>query len=688
MNRRDAVFSTLSLAALCPSDSVAQATSAPAAAATGSLPPVLAFFGRPLLGAAMLSPLGTKVAMRVTSAGKGYARLAVFDLESQKASAVAAITDSHINVIRWVDDERLVFDTEVTLTDFKRVDYGPGLFGVDARGGSIRELVETRPRGFLAEGSGSRAALHWHFSLLQPAPQEGGDEVLVYRPEEVSKERLAHYELLWLHARHGGHREVEAPLHAQVWVFDFQRRLRAVVTRRGTDLELLWRDADGPWRSLRRGTSLEDEGWQPLFVDEQDRLYVSAGHQGRTALFIVDTQRAQLSATPLLSHPMFDVHVRFIVSEGRLVGLRYTIDAEVTHWLDLEAKTLQSRVDALLPSTSNRLSLPRRGNSPWVVIEAGSDQQPTRTLVYNRQTQKMVRLGDRHPDIDARRMAHTDFVQFKARDGRSIPAWLTLPPGRSKTALPLVVWVHGGPWVRGMSWRWHPEVQFLASRGYAVLQPEFRGSTGYGYEHFRAGWRQWGQAMQTDLADAARWAIEQRVADPARIALLGASYGGYATMMGLVQEPQLFRAGVAWSAVSDLQMMYSLEWSDILGESKRHGLPRLLGDRVADAEMLKLHSPLQQAARLRSPLLLAHGGWDARVPVVHFEAMRDALKAHNPQLQAVLYPEEGHGWMHAETQSDFWSRVERFLEQHLTGKVGASDTPPAPATKPGPAALS
>jgi prolyl oligopeptidase PreP (S9A serine peptidase family) len=677
MNRRDAVFSALSLAALRPSDSLAQAA-APLATATGPLPPVLAFFGRPLLGAAVLSPLGTKVAMRVTPAGKGHARLAVFDLETQKAHAVAAITNSHIDDIQWVDDERLVFDTEVTLTDFRRVDYGPGLFSVDAHGGSIRELVQARPGGSAAAGSGSRGALHWHFSLLQPAPPQAGDEVLVYRPEEISKERLGHYELLWLNAHKGGRRDVEAPLHAQRWVFDFQRRLRAVVTRQGTDLELLWRDADGPWRLLRRGTTLEGNDWQPLFVDEQDRLYVSAGHRGRAALFTVDTQEARLSATPLLSHPVFDVRASFIVSESRLVGLRYTIDAEVTHWLDAQAKTLQARVDALMPSTSNRLSLPQRGNSPWVMIEAGSDQQPTRTLAYNRQTQKMVRLGDRHPEIDARRMAQTDFVQFKARDGRNIPAWLTLPPGRGKTALPLVVWVHGGPWSRGMRWRWHPEVQFLASRGYAVLQPEFRGSTGYGHAHFRAGWRQWGQAMQTDLADAARWAIEEKVADPARIALLGASYGGYATLMGLVQEPELFRAGVAWAAVTDLQMMYSLQWSDILGETKRYGLPRLLGDPVADAQMLKAQSPLQQAARLRSPLLLAHGGWDARVPVVHFEAMRDALKAHNPQLQAVLYPEEGHGWMHTETLSDFWSRVERFLEQHLAGSKGGADTAPAP----------
>lgn len=171
--------------------------------------------------------------------------------------------------------------------------------------------------------------------------------------------------------------------------------------------------------------------------------------------------------------------------------------------------------------------------------------------------------------------------------------------------------------------------------------------------------------MHTDLADGACWAIEQKVADPARIALLDACHRGYGTLLGLVQEPGLFRAGVAWAAVTDSQMMYGVGWSDILGETKRYGLPRQLGDPVADAEMLKQHSPLQQAARLRNPLLLAHGGWDARVPVVHFEILRDVLKAHNPHLQSLLYPEEAHGWMHTDSAVDFWTRVERFLAQHL-----------------------
>jgi dipeptidyl aminopeptidase/acylaminoacyl peptidase len=221
-----------------------------------------------------------------------------------------------------------------------------------------------------------------------------------------------------------------------------------------------------------------------------------------------------------------------------------------------------------------------------------------------------------------------------------------------------------------MQWRWHPEVQFLASRGYVVLQPEFRGSLGFGQDHFRAGWRQWGQAMQSDLADAARWAVAQSIADPQRIGLLGASYGGYATLMGLAQEPQLFRAGIAWVAVSDLDMMYGLRWSDFTQETRALDLPRLMGDRVADAAMLRANSPVHLAGRITNPLLLAHGAWDVRVPLDHAEVMRKALAPHNRQLEWVVYDNEGHGWQRPDNLADFWQRVERFLARHLASPAG------------------
>jgi dipeptidyl aminopeptidase/acylaminoacyl peptidase len=291
---------------------------------------------------------------------------------------------------------------------------------------------------------------------------------------------------------------------------------------------------------------------------------------------------------------------------------------------------------------------------------------PARYFAWHRGERTLTLLGQERPRVQPAQMAPMNFVRYPARDGLSIPAYLTLPPGGPRKNLPLVVLVHGGPWLRGAVWGWDPQVQFLASRGHAVLQPEFRGSTGFGSRHFRASFKQWGLAMQDDLTDGARWAIAQGVADPKRVAIMGASYGGYATLMGLVKEPELFRCGVCWVGVSDIDLMYAAHWSDFPGVWKDHGMPQLIGDRLKDAEQLRATSPLQQAARIRNPLLIGHGRLDKRVPIEHGRRMFDAVKGHNPAAEYVEYAEEGHGWYDPATNMAWWKRVEGFLARHLT----------------------
>ena len=264
-------------------------------------------------------------------------------------------------------------------------------------------------------------------------------------------------------------------------------------------------------------------------------------------------------------------------------------------------------------------------------------------------------------------MAKRDMVRIKAGDGLDIPVHLTRPPGREGPA-PMVVLVHGGPWVRGGEWRWDPDSQFLASRGYVVVEPEFRGSMGFGFKHFQASWKQWGLAMQDDVADAVRWAAASQRVDGRRVCIIGGSYGGYATLMGLVRDPDVYRCGVAWAAVSEpLRLLESSWWwaDDIDDDVRRHELPRLLGDPKQDAEMLKAISPVQQAARIRAPLLLVHGDRDVRVPLVHAKAMREALQRHGQEPEWLSFPDEGHSWRKVETQRAFARRLETFLDQHL-----------------------
>jgi dipeptidyl aminopeptidase/acylaminoacyl peptidase len=304
------------------------------------------------------------------------------------------------------------------------------------------------------------------------------------------------------------------------------------------------------------------------------------------------------------------------------------------------------------------------------VVRSFSDRDPGLLLLYRADVEPAQRLSlisRARRDLDTSRMASIDFQRIKARDGREIPVWLTVPPGRKAGDKgPAVVMVHGGPWVRGGHWRWKPMEQFLASRGYVVVSPEFRGSTGYGSAHFRAGWKQWGRAMQDDVADAARWAIAQGWAD--RLCIAGASYGGYATYMGLVNDPDLYKCGVAWVGVADPFLYLEGSWwvrDDISGEGRRYDLKAMVGDAERDRAALEAVSPVVQAARIKTPLLMAYGEADKRVPIQHGERLRKAMRAAGAEPEWISYPTEGHSWIKLETKVDFARRFEAFLDKHL-----------------------
>lgn len=267
-------------------------------------------------------------------------------------------------------------------------------------------------------------------------------------------------------------------------------------------------------------------------------------------------------------------------------------------------------------------------------------------------------------------MGSQDIVKYRARDGLEIPAWLTLPAKGGKK-LPLVVRVHGGPYLRGNVWGWDAGGQFIASRGYAVLEPEFRGSAGFGFKLFSAGMKQWGLKMQDDIADSVKWAVDKGIADPDRVCIMGGSYGGYATLMGLVNDPGLYRCGIAYAAVTDIPLLYDSGMAVLSGlpdDYKEYGVPVLVGDLGKDAAQFVATSPLKQAARIKRPLLLAHGSDDHRVPVPHFRKMRSALESAKADAEFVEYAGEGHGWSTLKTRLDFWSRVEKFLDKHIGQK--------------------
>ncbi len=429
--------------------------------------------------------------------------------------------------------------------------------------------------------------------------------------------------------------------------------------------------AAGQWRKLDESDMYagRTDSFAPRFFEPDGTLYVNASRGAdKLAIFTYDLISGKLSAKPLMSMSDFDFNGSFVVGGKKILGFHYQADEDMTFWFDDHMKALQKSIDVMLPATANRISVAPRPQTPFVLVTSYSDVQPPLTLLYNTYTKVLTKVGVTYGKIDPARMGHKEMVRYPARDGLPIPAYLTLPPGEARKNLPMVVLVHGGPYVRGVTWGWSPESQFLASRGYAVLEPEYRGSTGFGSKHFRAGWKQWGLAMQNDIADGAKWAIAQGIVDPRRICISGGSYGGYAALMGLINDPDLFKCGIDWAGVTDFKLLYDSGWrywSDISEEAKQYNQPVLVGDLEKDAAQFKATSPLLQAARLKQPVLLAYGGRDMRVPLVHGLALRDAVTTTNPNVEWVVYEDEGHGWASLENRLDFWGRVEKFLHKYI-----------------------
>lgn len=288
-----------------------------------------------------------------------------------------------------------------------------------------------------------------------------------------------------------------------------------------------------------------------------------------------------------------------------------------------------------------------------------SDRNPGEYFLFNRETQHARHIGSRGRALVPEQMGSTRLVQIESRDGLQLDGLLTLPASGAEKNLPLVVHPHGGPFDVVDTWGFDPRVQLLATRGYAVLQVNFRGSGGYGSAFVRAGYKQWGRSMQDDLTDATRWAIEQGIAAPGRICLFGASYGGYASLMGVAKEPDLYACAVGDIGVYDLELMHrrgdvqQVRWG-------RNFLRETLGE-----EGLREYSPVRLADRIKAPVFLAAGENDRRAPIQHTELMEAALQRAGVPVQSLYFRGEGHGYYSADNKQKFYEQLLAFLDRHI-----------------------
>jgi dipeptidyl aminopeptidase/acylaminoacyl peptidase len=318
----------------------------------------------------------------------------------------------------------------------------------------------------------------------------------------------------------------------------------------------------------------------------------------------------------------------------------------------------------------------------WLVVAMSGPLKPTRTLLLDRRTGHRRLLAVSPWEAWLETLSQTQPFSFTARDGRPIPGYVTVPRGTAGRRLPTVMFIHGGPWVRDLG-TLDPRVQFLANRGYAVVQVNYRGSSGYGKAHLWAAVGEFGRKMSDDIDDAAQWAIDRGIADPDRIAIMGGSYGGYAAMVGMTRTPRLYAAGVSFVGVSDLPALMDLmpeywepyRWRRVLGRPD---------DPEARARMWEA-SPLRLVDKVERPMLIIHGANDPRVRRDQSERFAGALKSFGKPVELHVFPDEGHGLNRPANRARYYAMVEAFLARHLGGRVSSSRSTTLDPTGPVPA---
>jgi dipeptidyl aminopeptidase/acylaminoacyl peptidase len=397
------------------------------------------------------------------------------------------------------------------------------------------------------------------------------------------------------------------------------------------------------------------------------RSLVLLDNQGRDKARLIRLELATGRVTELCADERADLSRRVLIHPDDL-----TVQAIATHYLKLRWKVLDRRVRqdfarlARLAGLLNFRVLNRTSDGRRWVVQQSGDVQRSRYYLYDRADRRARFLFAVRPELERFRLAPMVPHVIRARDGLRLVSYLTLPLGRSPRRLPLVLLVHGGPWSRDR-WRYHPWTQWLANRGYAVLQVNFRGSAGFGKAFLAAGNREWGRKMQRDLTDAVRWAVARGTADPRRVAIMGSSYGGYAALAGVTFTPKRYAAAVDLVGPSNLETLLASippYWKPLRAIFRVR-----VGDRVRDRRLLYQRSPLHFAHRIRTPLLIFQGRNDPRVKPAESEQIVRAIRRRGGQVGYVVYPDEGHGLRRAANRLDFAGRVEAFLGRHLGGRV-------------------
>ncbi len=457
----------------------------------------------------------------------------------------------------------------------------------------------------------------------------------------------------------------ENPGNIQGWITDHNGKLRAAYAIvNGVNNQVLYRETENSdWQELIT-TSFKDSFSPYLFTFDNKNLYVISNiGRDKTALVEYDIETGKEKV--LYKNDNYDLSgVSYSRKRKLLTYVYYNSWKRQMHFFDDKYEKIYADIQEKLPDYEVAITS-RNKNEDKFIVRTYSDKTRGAYYLYELDSKELSKLADLSPWLDEKEMASMKPITYKTRDSLTIHGYLTLPEGynmENAKDLPVVVNVHGGPWARD-KWGFNPEVQFLANRGYAVLQVNFRGSTGYGKEFWTMSFKQWGRTMQNDITDATNWIIEKGIADPDRIAIYGASYGGYATLMGIVKEPDLYCCAVDYVGVSNMfTFMETIPpyWKPLLDM-----MYEMVGDPKKDSAKLAEVSPVFQVDKIKTPLFIAQGANDPRVNKDESDQMVQALKDRDVDVKYLVKDNEGHGFRNEENRFDFYRAMEDFLNKHM-----------------------
>ncbi|HET6941688.1 MAG TPA: S9 family peptidase [Sphingomicrobium sp.] len=603
-----------------------------------------AFAQLPALRKPNLSPDGHQIVARAIDGGRG--RLVILNADNPEGKPkVINIGDANVAGLQWAGNQRLLLTVLSS-------DYVFGTFevpilrliAIDVPTGSFR-VVDRKSKGMLAgdvlyaDPTGSWALVASQNDLFS-YPSVKRVDLATGNATLVEKAR----DDVW------------------DWYADDDGVVRAGIAYEGRRWTVWYRDKAGdPLRKTRGKFAKDDDSAvdRVMFGPNNNGWIVTNERTGRFGLYRYDFESGAIGEA-VFEHPEVDLDdVNYDPTTGTIYGISYQDDRPRMKWIDPERQKLQQKLDRALPSATNIIIDTSRDEKRYLIWSGGASD-PGRYFLLDTATWKMHAVVDPYV-MEPTQLAEVRPVQYQARDGLRIRAYLTTPKGREAKALPLVLLPHGGPFARD-DWTYDPIVQFLANRGYAVLQPQFRGSTGYGRDFASKGYGEFGKKMQDDLDDGIDWLAKSGQIDPKRVCIMGMSYGGYAALWGAVRNPDRYRCAISWAGVSDLDALmkydrksfsavrYFREWRAKIGGEGKKDLANV--------------SPINFADKLKTPIFIGHGEKDARVPVKQGHAMVDALTKANADVTSVFYKDSSHDFDSGADFNDWLTRLDAFLARH------------------------